>query len=74
MHTKEALEGGDSEARVKALKHWQNSDLFDPREKAALAWAEVLTRTGSQAEIEFALDHAARKSGDKTEPQQQKNK
>tara|TARA_R110000824_G_scaffold390760_19_gene588031 strand:- start:2649 stop:3077 length:429 start_codon:yes stop_codon:yes gene_type:complete len=52
MHTKEALEGGDSEARVDALKHWQNSDLFDAREKAALAWADVLTRTGSQAEIE----------------------
>lgn len=52
MHTKEALEGGDSEARVAALKHWQTSDLFDAREKAALAWADVLTRAGSQAEID----------------------
>lgn len=52
MHTKEALQGGDSEDRVAALKHWQNSDLFDAREKAALAWADVLTRTGSQAEID----------------------
>lgn len=52
MHTKEALDGGDSQDRVKALKHWQNSDLFTPREKAALAWSEVLTRTGSQAEID----------------------
>ena len=52
MHTKEALEGGDTEARVAALKHWQNSDLFDAREKAALAWADVLTRAGSQAEID----------------------
>ena len=51
MHTREALESGDSEARVKALKHWQNSDLFDARDKAALAWAEVLTRAGSQEEI-----------------------
>jgi AhpD family alkylhydroperoxidase len=52
MHTREALEGGDSEARVAALKHWQNSELFDAREKAALAWADVLTRAGSQAEID----------------------
>ncbi len=59
MHTKEALEGGDSEARVAALKHWQNSDLFDAREKAALAWAEVLTRAGSQAEIDAVYDDLA---------------
>mgnify|MGYP003676297577 FL=1 len=52
MHSKEALEGGDTEARVAALKHWQNSDLFNACEKAALAWADVLTRTGSQAEID----------------------
>lgn len=52
MHTKEALEDGDSEARVAALKYWQTSELFDAREKAALAWAEVLTRAGSQAEID----------------------
>lgn len=52
MHTREALQGGDSEARVAALKHWQNSELFDAREKAALAWADVLTRAGSQAEID----------------------
>lgn len=56
MHTKEALEGGDTEARVEALKHWQNSDLFDAREKAALAWADLLTRTGSQAEIDAVHD------------------
>ena len=52
MHTKEALEGGDSEERVAALRHWQGSPLFDAREKAALAWAEALTRTASQEEID----------------------
>tara|TARA_R110000868_G_scaffold108512_1_gene296117 strand:- start:510 stop:938 length:429 start_codon:yes stop_codon:yes gene_type:complete len=52
MHTKEALKGGDTQDRVDALKHWQNSDLFDAREKAALAWAEVLTRSGSQTEVD----------------------
>ncbi len=52
MHTKEALKGGDTQDRVDALKHWQNSDLFDAREKAALSWAEVLTRSGSQTEVD----------------------
>jgi AhpD family alkylhydroperoxidase len=51
MHTKEALKDGDTQERVDALKHWQNSDLFDAREKAALAWSDVLTRAGSQSEI-----------------------
>jgi AhpD family alkylhydroperoxidase len=56
MHTKEALEDGDTQDRVDALKHWQTSPLFDPRERAALAWAEALTRTASQDEIDALYD------------------
>ncbi|HEY4345615.1 MAG TPA: carboxymuconolactone decarboxylase family protein [Parvibaculum sp.] len=52
MHTKEALDGGDTQERVSALNHWQTSTLFDAREKAALAWAEALTRSASQDEID----------------------
>lgn len=52
MHTKEALEGGDTQGRVSALNRWQTSPLFTPREKAALAWAEALTRAAAQEEIE----------------------
>src|SRR3546814_5097891 len=49
MHTKEALEGGDSEERVAALRHWQGSPLFDAREKAALAWARSEERRVGKA-------------------------
>jgi AhpD family alkylhydroperoxidase len=52
MHTKEALDGGDTQERVSALTHWQISSLFTEREKAALAWAEALTRQAAQPEIE----------------------
>jgi len=51
MHTKEALDGGEKPERVEAVNHWQASPLFTAREKAAFAWAEVLTRAGSQEEI-----------------------
>jgi AhpD family alkylhydroperoxidase len=52
MHTREALDGGDTQDRVSALSHWQASPLFDARERAALAWAEALTRTAAQEEID----------------------
>ncbi|KAA0580557.1 carboxymuconolactone decarboxylase family protein [Azospirillum sp. B21] len=44
MHTKEARHDGQSEQRIAALAEWERSDLFLPDERAAFAWAEVLTR------------------------------
>lgn len=43
MHTTEARKDGESEARLYLLNAWQESALFSPRERAALAWAEALT-------------------------------
>lgn len=43
MHTKDAREGGESEARLYLLDAWHESALYSPRERAALAWAEALT-------------------------------
>ncbi|PWC69664.1 hypothetical protein TSH7_00295 [Azospirillum sp. TSH7] len=45
LHTKEARHDGQSEERIAALAEWERSDLFLPDERAAFAWAEVLTRT-----------------------------
>ena len=44
MHTKEALQHGESDARLFLLDAWHESNLYAPRERAALAWAESLTR------------------------------
>ncbi len=44
MHVKEARIHGERELRVHHLAIWRESTLFDARERAALAWAEVLTR------------------------------
>jgi AhpD family alkylhydroperoxidase len=44
MHVKEAKIAGERELRLYHLAVWRESLLFTPRERAALAWAEMLTR------------------------------
>jgi AhpD family alkylhydroperoxidase len=44
MHVKEAKIHGERELRLYHMPVWRESTLFSPRERAALAWAEVLTR------------------------------
>jgi len=44
MHVKEAKLHGERDLRVHHVAIWRESTLFDARERAALAWTEVLTR------------------------------
>lgn len=44
MHVKEARIHGETELRLHHVAIWRESNLFAPRERAALAWTEVLTR------------------------------
>jgi AhpD family alkylhydroperoxidase len=44
MHTREARAAGETEARLHLLAAWAESSLYTPRERAALAWTEALTR------------------------------
>lgn len=44
MHIKEARIHGERELRVHHLAIWHESPLFSPRERAALAWTEALTK------------------------------
>jgi AhpD family alkylhydroperoxidase len=44
MHVKEATIHGERELRLHHLTVWRESPLFNPRERAALAWAEILTK------------------------------
>ena len=46
MHVKEAKIHGERELRLYHLPVWRESDLFNPRERAALAWTEALTQLG----------------------------
>ncbi|MGE5865739.1 MAG: carboxymuconolactone decarboxylase family protein [Rhizobacter sp.] len=43
MHIKQATLHGERPLRLHHLTIWRESPLFSPRERAALAWTEVLT-------------------------------
>jgi AhpD family alkylhydroperoxidase len=43
MHTSDAIAEGEDPARLFLLDAWEESRLYTPRERAALAWTEALT-------------------------------
>jgi alkylhydroperoxidase family enzyme len=51
--------GGASAAKIAAVGDFRTSELFDPREKAALAFAEAMSRT--PAEVADEVFAAARR-------------
>jgi AhpD family alkylhydroperoxidase len=60
MHTRDALEGGETQQRLFALAAWRESPLFDERERAALALTDAVTLIATEAErIDPAYDAAA---------------
>ncbi|KQW34791.1 MULTISPECIES: carboxymuconolactone decarboxylase family protein [Ensifer] len=44
MHIKQAKIQGERELRLYHVASWRESTLFAPRERAALAWAEIVTK------------------------------
>ena len=44
MHTRDARARGETEERLYLLDAWQESPLYDARERAALGWTEALTQ------------------------------
>jgi AhpD family alkylhydroperoxidase len=44
MHTKDARAAGETEQRLYTLSAWRETSFFTDRERAALAWAESITR------------------------------
>ena len=48
MHTRDLLKQGEKIGRLALLQAWAEAgDLFDARERAALAWAETVTRVAN---------------------------
>ena len=43
MHTKDARAAGETEQRLYGLSAWREAPYYTERERAALAWAEVVT-------------------------------
>ena len=49
MHTREARNAGETEQRLYLLDGWRDADIYTPRERAALAWTEHLTKLPAAA-------------------------
>lgn len=60
MHTKELRADGESEQRLYLLSAWRECLFYSPRERAALAWTEALTRL-DHGEVPDAIYDEARK-------------
>jgi len=48
MHVKEATMHDERPLRLHHVATWRESTLFSPRERAALAWTEILTQIPAQ--------------------------
>ena len=44
MHTIDARAAGETEQRLYAVATWEEAPFFTPRERAALAWTEAVTK------------------------------
>ncbi|MGH9163121.1 MAG: carboxymuconolactone decarboxylase family protein [Vicinamibacteraceae bacterium] len=66
MHSKDLRAAGETEQRLYLLDAWKESPFYTERERAALTWAEAVTRlTGGQVPDE--VFEAARKQFSETE-------
>jgi AhpD family alkylhydroperoxidase len=59
MHTKDARAMGEGEQRLHLVAVWQEAPGFTPRERAALAWCEALTRLADNDVPERLYDEVA---------------
>jgi AhpD family alkylhydroperoxidase len=57
MHVKEATIHGERPLRLHHLAIWRESPLFSPRERAALAWTEILTRLPAEGVPDDVYEH-----------------
>lgn len=48
MHTKDARHAGETEQRLYLVSVWREAPIYTDRERAALAWAEAVTKLENQ--------------------------
>ncbi|MEV8550596.1 carboxymuconolactone decarboxylase family protein [Streptomyces glaucescens] len=58
LHTRAALRAGETTRRLGVLAAWRDTDLFTPRERAALALAEATTHPADAGAQSAAYDEA----------------
>ena len=66
MHAKDLRARGETEQRIYMLSAWREvPDLYNARERAALAWAEAVTRLTDQEVSDEVYDQARKEFSDK---------
>lgn len=60
MHSKEARADGETEQRVYAVPVWAETPFYSDRERAALAWTEVVTEVAQSGVPDAAYDEVKR--------------
>lgn len=60
MHSKDARAAGETEQRLYLLNAWRETSFYSERERAALAWTEILTNIAGK-EVPDALYTEARR-------------
>ena len=65
MHSADAVKAGESHERLHLLAAWRETDLYTPRERAALAWTEALTVIAGKEVSDELYDEARRHFSEK---------
>jgi AhpD family alkylhydroperoxidase len=66
MHSRDLLKAGLSVEHLVLVPAWREADsIFREQERAALAWAEIVTRLGDEGVPDSAFDAAAAVFGEK---------
>jgi AhpD family alkylhydroperoxidase len=65
MHVKEATIHGERPLRLHHIAVWRESPLFSPRERAALAWTEILTHLPAEGVPDEVYEHVREQLSEK---------
>jgi AhpD family alkylhydroperoxidase len=65
MHSANAVKAGESNERLHLLAAWRETDLYTPRERAALAWTEALTVIAGKEVSDELYDEARKQFSEK---------
>jgi AhpD family alkylhydroperoxidase len=65
MHSKDARAAGETEQRLYTLSAWREAPFYTPRERAALAWTEAVTRISEGAPSEELYEQVREHFDDK---------
>ncbi|WP_047487779.1 carboxymuconolactone decarboxylase family protein [Terriglobus sp. TAA 43] len=65
MHVKQAKIAGERELRLYHVSIWRESNLFTPKERAALEWTEAVTKLGEHGVSDAIFDSVRKELSEK---------